>query len=261
MKKLIVANWKCNPATLRQAQELFRATIKAVPKSKNVKVVVCPPSVYLSGFRFSAKGGSAFGGQVSGLKLGAQDVFWEDTGAYTGAVGPRMLKSVGVTYVVMGHSERREQFGDTNESVRKKVAAALKGGLCVIVCVGEKTREADASEYALYVKKEVEEALRGISKAALKNVVVAYEPLWAIGSDEADTPESTLEMALYIRKIIAGMFGNVVAQSFPVLYGGSVNIGNARAFLRDGGVDGLLVGRASLDSKAFGKIVEEANGL
>lgn len=251
MKKLIVANWKCNPATLRQAQDLFRAIIKAVPKRKNAEVVICPPYVYLSGFRL----------QASGFKFGAQDVFWEDAGAYTGAVGPRMLKSVGATYVIIGHSEHREHFGDTNDSVRKKVAAALKGGLRVIVCVGEKTREADASEYALYVKKEVEEALRGISKAALKNVVVAYEPLWAIGSDEADRPESTLEMALYIRKIIAGMFGRMVAQSFPVLYGGSVNTGNARAFLRDGGVDGLLVGRASLDPKAFGKIVEQASIL
>ena len=139
--------------------------------------------------------------------------------------------------------------------------AALFAGLRVVLCVGEKSRAGDAAEYAAFVKEEVQTGLRGVTRQALQNVTIAYEPIWAIGSDEADTPERTMEMALYIRKIVADLYDRAVAQSFPVLYGGSVNTENARAFLRDGGVDGLLVGRASLDPKEFAKIVEEAGNL
>lgn len=255
MKKLIVANWKCNPSTLQEARRLFAATSKVIPKSKNVDVVVCPPAVFLSSIKLHPPaGGSSF-------KLGIQDIFWADTGAYTGAVGPRMARSVGASYAIVGHSEQREHFKVTNEMVQGKVEAALANGLRVVLCVGEKSREGDAALYAAFVKEEVQVGLRGVSKQSLKNVIIAYEPIWAIGSDEADTPERTLEMALYIRKTIADLYDRTVAQSFPVLYGGSVNKSNARAFLRDGGVDGLLVGRASLNVKEFGKIVAEAGSL
>ncbi|OGZ53474.1 MAG: triose-phosphate isomerase [Candidatus Ryanbacteria bacterium RIFCSPLOWO2_02_FULL_45_11c] len=262
-RQLVVANWKCNPATLSEAQRLFAAIKKTVPRHKNIDVVVCPPAVFLSSF--SAKGGSASGGKFhlpaggSSFKLGIQDVFWENTGAYTGAVGPRMARSVGAGYAIVGHSERREHLKETNEITEAKVEAALEAGLRVVLCVGEKSREGDAAEYAAFVKEEVQTGLRGVTKHALKNVIIAYEPIWAIGSDEADTPERTLEMALYIRKTIADLYDRPTAQALPVLYGGSANTGNARAFLRDGGVDGLLIGRASLNAKEFGKIVELAN--
>lgn len=249
-KILIIANWKCNPVTLLEAQRLYAAIKKTAPRYKNIDVVVCPPNVFLSSF--STKGGSGF-------KLGIQDVFWEEAGAYTGATGSRMARSVGASYAIIGHSERREHMGETNEMVQAKVKAALAAGLRVVLCVGEKSRDGDAAEYAGFVKEEVSGGLRGVTKQSLKNVIIAYEPIWAVGSDEADTPERTLEMALYIRKTIAYLYDRTVAQTFPVLYGGSVNVGNARAFLRDGGVDGLLVGRASLQAKEFGKIVEIAS--
>lgn len=248
-RRLVVANWKCNPATLVEARKLFLATEKATPSRGNVDVAIACPYIYL------AEGKKV----LRRVKLAAQNIFWEETGAYTGEVGPRMVRSAGASHVIVGHSERRERFGETNEIVRDKVGAALAAGLCVVLCVGERSREGDAAAYAAFVKEEVQVGLRGVAKSSIRNVVVAYEPIWAIGSDEADTPERTLEMALYVRKIIADMFDRSIAQSFPVLYGGSANVGNARAFLRDGGVDGLLVGRASLDPKIIGKIIEEAN--
>ncbi|OGZ46080.1 MAG: triose-phosphate isomerase [Candidatus Ryanbacteria bacterium RIFCSPHIGHO2_02_FULL_45_13b] len=250
-KILIVANWKCNPATWAEASRLFTATARVIPKSKNMDVVVCPPAVFLLNHKL----------QTVNYKLGIQDVFWEDMGAYTGAIGPCMARSVGASYVIIGHSERREYFKETNEMVGAKVHAALKAGLRVVLCVGEKSREGDAAEYAGFVKEEVCAGLRGVTKQALKNVIIAYEPIWAVGSDEADTPERTLEMALYIRKTIADLYDRSVAQAFPVLYGGSANAGNARAFLRDGGVDGLLVGRASLNAKEFGNILKIVSSL
>ncbi len=251
MKKLIVGNWKCNPATLREARQLFQGLAKFIKKHKNVEAVVCPPHVFLPGFN----------AKTATYKLGVQNIFWEDKGAFTGEVGPRMAKSSGASYAIIGHSERREHFGETNDTAQKRVRAALAAGLRVILCVGERTREGEAAAYASYVKEEVAEGLRGLPKSLLKHIAVAYEPIWAIGSDEPDTPQSTLEMAIYIRKTIADMYGRQLAQNFPVLYGGSVNGSNARVFLRDGGVDGLLVGRASLNAKEFGKIVEAAGSL
>ncbi|MEK7173786.1 MAG: triose-phosphate isomerase [Patescibacteria group bacterium] len=252
-KIILVANWKCNPATLREAERLFRATVNVIPKNKNTEVVICPPYVFLSRYKIPAR---PAGGQDTRYKLGSQDVFWEETGAYTGEIGPRMLKSAGVSHVIIGHSERRELFGETNETVQKKTAAALKAGLSVIICVGERTREGDASVYISFIKEEVASALRDVPKSALSRVIIAYEPIWAVGSDEPDTPHSALEMAIYIRKTAADAYGRSLAQQLPVLYGGSVSASNAGAFLRDGGVDGLLVGRASLHPKEFGKIVK-----
>lgn len=255
-KIFIVANWKCNPATASEALRLFAAIKKTVPLRKRVHTIICPPAVFLSSlFVLGEKS------QTGNFKLGAQDVFWENAGAYTGAIGPRMVKSTGAAYAIVGHSERREHNKEANEIVRAKVGAALAAGLRVVLCVGEKSREGDAAEYTAFVKEEVRVGLQNVTKQSLKNVIIAYEPVWAIGSDEADTPERTLEMALYIRKTIADMYDRTIAQAFPVLYGGSVNAKNARAFLRDGGVDGLLVGRASLNSKEFGNIVEIANNL
>lgn len=252
-KLLIMGNWKCNPATLREAQRLFAATAKSMPPHKSVDVVICPPALFLLNYKLRR--------QTTNYKLGIQDVFWEETGAYTGAIGSRMARSAGALYCILGHSERREHFGETNEMVQKKIRAALAAGLRVVLCVGERSRDGDAAEYTFFIKEEVQTALRGIAKSSLQHITIAYEPIWAVGAEEADTPERTLEMALFIRKIVADMFDRTVAQSFPVLYGGAVNARNARAFLRDGGVDGLLVGRASLNPKEFGKIVEIANGL
>ncbi|TSC70587.1 MAG: Phosphoglycerate kinase, partial [Parcubacteria group bacterium Gr01-1014_70] len=194
---LIVANWKCNPATLSEAQRLCAAAAKTIPKSKNVDVVLCPPVLFLSDFKLHPPAGG------KSYKLGAQDVYWEDTGAYTGAIGSRMARSVGASYAIVGHSERREHFKETNEMVQAKVAAALEAGLHVVLCVGERSREGDAAAYAAFVKDEVQIGLRGVTKQALRNVIIAYEPIWAVGAfaKSADTPEATEEIVIFIKKV------------------------------------------------------------
>lgn len=244
----IVANWKCNPASWAQARRLFDA-VEQKASARNTRVVVATPFVYL-----------ALGKErLRRAALAAENVFWENAGAYTGEVGPRMVRQAGASYVVIGHSERREYFGETNETVQKKVQATLKEGLSIILCVGEKSRADDAARYTAFIREQVQQGLEGVPKTMMRRVVIAYEPLWAVGSGVSDTPASTLEMAIFIRRIIFGMYGKKIAQEFSVLYGGSASAANAESFLRDGGVDGLLVGRASLDAKEFGKILEIAN--
>lgn len=249
MKKLIVANWKMNPPTLKEAERLFFATTNAIGASKNAEVVICPPFVYMT--RHAVQG--------TRYKLGAQDVFWEDNGAFTGEVSPRMVKSAGASYVILGHSERRA-FGETDEVINKKVNAALTAGLHIILCVGERERVGNL-HYALFIKGEVKKGLGGVPRQFLKRVTVAYEPLWAISPGTPDTPESMLEMAIYIRRVLFDTFGKRASSDVRMLYGGSVAPENAHAFLENGGVDGLLVGRASLDAKAFGEIVKIASRI
>ncbi len=246
MKKLIVANWKMNPQSLAEAKRIFEDVKKSLKPeaSKKAEVVICPPSLYISNLK----------SQISNLKLGAQDCFWEEKGAFTGEISPLMLKNLGVKYVILGHSERRENLGETNEVVNLKVGAALKKNLKVILCVGEKTRNDD--DFFNIIKEELLEGLKNIPKTSAKNIIVAYEPIWAIsaGGGKADKPEDIFEMAIYIRKILFDIFGKDAAYSIPVLYGGSVNGKNAKRFLEIEGIAGFLVGQASLDPGDFLKI-------
>ncbi len=248
-QSLIVANWKLNPPSLKEARALFLAA-ESVGGSARVSVVVAAPFVYL------AEGKTL----LKRTRLGAQDVFWEERGAYTGAVGPQMLKGVGASYVIIGHSERREHFGETNEVVHAKVKAALTAGLRIILCVGEKSRDGDPTEAAAFIKEEVVAALRGTPKKYAPHITIAYEPIWAISGigGVPDTPASTREMAIFIRKTIFDFFGARAARSVAVLYGGSANPKNARAFLEEGGVDGLLVGHASISAASFTAVVHVA---
>lgn len=247
-KRMIVANWKLHPSAIEAARVLFTHAERAAAGARGIDVVVCAPYVYLAA-------GSM---ELQRARLGAQDVFWEQAGAYTGAVGPRMLKGMRVSHVIIGHSERREHFGETNETVRKKVRAAVSAGLHCIVCVGEKSREGDPARSAAFVKEEIEEGLRGVPKKYAKRIIMAYEPIWAVSPGGPDTPENSTEMALFIRRIFYGMFGREAARSLKVLYGGSVNAKNAEAFLREGGVDGLLVGHASISARSFSDIIHIA---
>ena len=204
MKSLIIANWKMNPQTLEEAKALFNAV-------KNTKAIICPPFVYLSDLRAS----------------GAQDCFYEEKGAYTGEVSPLMLKNVGIKYVIIGHSERRKYFRETNEIIEKKLKAALKMGLKPILCI-DKTSQ--------------------ISPDIKRNLIIAYEPLFAIGTGKACSLERAKKMRLAIRK--------VVGSKTLILYGGSVNSQNARGYLSQAGFQGLLVGGASLKSKEFIDIIK-----
>lgn len=248
MKKLIVANWKMNPSTPRQALRLANGVGRGLKNVRNVEVVLAPPFVFLSHVSSSMLRASRF-------KLGAQDCFYVKTGAYTGEISPLQLKALGVGLVIVGHSERRE-LGETNEIVRKKLKAALESGMHAVLCVGEKERERDVV-FPKIIRDELREGLKKIKKSLLKNLIIAYEPIWAIGTGRADTSESVYEMSILIRRELYRTLGKRIAAKIPILYGGSVEERNAEDFVKKGAVDGLLVGGASLNAKKFVKIVKE----
>ncbi len=252
-KKLIVANWKMNPKTRKEAQELSGAVERGIRGIKNVEVVLCPPLPYLQATSYKLK---------TPLMLGAQNCFWEQEGAYTGEVSPSMLHSIGCAYVILGHSERRQYFGETNEMINKKVKAALKAGLKVILCIGEGTRDSfDARGHWTHeldpkLKDELVGALAGVKKSNMENVAVAYEPVWAIGTGNAATSDDVLSAKIFIRKIIADLYDRKTADAVRVLYGGSTGKKNAADFIKEGQADGLLVGGASLDAEEFVGIIK-----
>jgi len=256
-KKLIIANWKMNPRTLDDARELFSKTKRVAQTLRRVKTVVCPPFVFIG----------TLVGRVSSTKcvLGAQDVFWENPsvggGAYTGEISAHQLAALDTNYVIIGHSERRA-LGETDEIVNKKTRAALAQNLSIILCIGESERDEDG-EYLHFVREEIRASLVKVSKKDLVKLTVAYEPIWAVGAGakRADTPEELLEMAIFIRKTLSDLFGKKEAHAVPILYGGSVGEKNTGAFLRGGGVQGLLVGRASLNAKTFSAILKIAENV
>jgi triosephosphate isomerase len=244
-----------NPQTVEEAKAIINGIKRTSQKVTKVETVVCPPFVFIS----------AIGRQPSVIRIGAQDTFWLNPaagkGPYTGEVSPDMLKMLGVKYVIIGHSERRQNFGETNEMVNKKIKAAFESGLKVILCVGEKERDTEHN-YLKFIRQELEEGLAGIKKVNFKNLIVAYEPIWAIGKkgEDADTPEGVLQMNLYIRKILQPIVGKELTHDIPVIYGGSAEPENAEALLKEGKVQGFLVGHASLKPEQFNEILKIANG-
>lgn len=244
--KTIIGNWKMNPATLKEAEKLFSSVAKSISYVKKTEIVICPPFIYLDNLKkFSKK-----------IILGAQDTFWGDVGAFTGEVSGEMIYNLGAKYVIVGHSERRA-LGENNADINKKIKSALAVGLKPILCVGENVRDTN-HEYFNLVKVQLEECLAGISKTIISKIIIAYEPVWAISStiDRKDaTSHDSLEMTLFIRKILSDKFG-AEAKKVRIIYGGSVNEKDAHEFLRHGGVDGLLPGRASLDAKKFLEIIK-----
>lgn len=251
-RKIIIANWKMHPLTLKLAVKLYREIAKGVSRVKKTNVVVCPPAIYLENLSKI---------RTSKVKLGAQNSFGSNVGAFTGEVSPEMLYGLSARYVILGHSERRA-LGETNALVNKKIKGALAEGLTPIVCVGEKERD-ENHEYYNFIKSQIEECLTGISKNSTAKIIIAYEPIWAISSTEGRrdaTPEDASEMTIFIKKVISDKFG-ANTELPKVIYGGSVNDKDASGFLKDGGVDGLLVGKASLDSKKFTKVIETCEAL
>jgi triosephosphate isomerase len=245
-KKIIIGNWKMNPRSLKEAEKLFNDVAKNISAIKKTEIVICPPFLYLEKLKKISKK----------IILGAQDAFWGDVGAFTGEISAEMLYNIGARYVILGHSEAR-MLGENNNDINKKIKSALAAGLRPILCVGEKARDADHSYFNL-VKTQIEECLAGISKNLINKIIVAYEPVWAISStvDRRDaTADDSREMAIFIRKILFDKFGTETSH-VRVIYGGSVNEKDASEFLKYGGVDGLLPGRASLDAKKFLKIIK-----
>jgi triosephosphate isomerase len=251
MRKTIVAgNWKMNN-TVPDALKLIAAIQHCLPTAEDsLDVVVIPPftAIYSVGITL----------QDSFLKLGAQDIFWEDAGAYTGAVSGQFLKDAGCDYVIVGHSERRQHFGDTNKGVNLKILAALRNELAPIMCVGETIAEREKGRQEEVVELQVKEGLAGVHTRDVENVVIAYEPVWAIGTGKVATNEQVQAMHAFIRNLIEKMFDSPTANKIRIIYGGSVKPSNCPEIFMLKDVDGALVGGASLSGEDFAAIVKSA---
>ena len=232
MKFLIVANWKCNPQTIKQAEKI----LKVYKPVKGVELIVCPPFPFIS--QLKAKG--------------AQDCFWQE-GAFTGEVSPAMLKSVGVHYVIVGHSERRVLFNETDEMVNKKVKTILQEKMVPILCIGESTEERENNQTFEVIVRQIEKGIEGIAKDKIKNIILAYEPVWSIGTGNFASPEKIQEVRIFIKKIVNKKYG--AKTSIRIIYGGSVDAKNVASYLNVG-MDGVLVGSASLDINEFNQLLK-----
>ncbi len=249
---LVIGNWKMNPQTDVMAKRLVTEIKKSIGRHEGVKVVIAPPTPFLP-LVTAVRGGS------SSFQIGAQNVHTELLGAFTGEVSLPMLKSFDVTYVIVGHSERRKA-GETEDAIQKKITAVIKGGGTAVLCVGEAQRD-HAAQYLSDIERQVRTACAGLSRAKLSSLVIAYEPVWAIGTGHTATPGDVHEMRLFIEKTMSDLYGRNYAQKVQILYGGSVNDKNAAEILRDGMVDGFLVGGASLQAKEFTGIVKAIAAL
>ncbi|GIX46853.1 MAG: triosephosphate isomerase [Candidatus Tectimicrobiota bacterium] len=245
-RPIIAANWKLHK-TVAEAQQFVTDFLRLCPDTDTVEVVLAPPFTALAplGERLRA----------TALSLAAQDVFWIDEGAYTGEVSAPLLADVGCTYVIVGHSERRQYFGETDEAVGKKVEAVLRAGLRPIVCVGESLAQRQAGQTFAVVAQQVERGLAACTAASAAQVVIAYEPVWAIGTGVTATPAQAQEVHRHIRTLLARRWGEAVAEAVRIQYGGSVKPDNIAALMAEADIDGALVGGASLDAASFAAIV------
>jgi len=249
-KKIIAANWKMN-LTQVEARSYADSLWAEVGLVNEVDVIVIPPFTAIPALADSLNNRPA-------ARLGAQNMYWEKHGAFTGEISATMLTALNVEYVVIGHSERRRLFGETDEMVNRKVAAALSANLRPIVCVGETLAERDTNRIEQVLQRQIREGLRGMNSGRLHELVIAYEPLWAIGTGRTATPEEAQETQAFIRSVIASISGQTAAAEVRIQYGGSVKPDNAKALLQKPDVDGALVGGASLDPRGFGQIIRTA---
>ncbi len=246
-RPLIAGNWKMH-TTIEEGVALVVRLRELLRGVEDVEVVVAPPFTSLYHLHFLLAD--------SPIGLAAQDVFWEDSGAYTGEVSARMLKDVGCSYVIVGHSERRRYFNEDDEAVNRKVVALLREGLKPIVCVGETLEEREADRTLDVVTSQVKGALAGIGPAGIKDVVVAYEPVWAIGTGKNATPEEAERVHNTIRELLCDQFGIEAVEPVRIIYGGSVKPSNIDSLMAQPNIDGALVGGASLKAEDFARIVK-----
>ena len=249
-KTIIAGNWKMNktPSETKAFAEQFKAIL---PKTKWCDIVVCVPTVDLSAAVRAFKD--------SRIAVGAENVYFEKSGAYTGEISADMLADLGVRYVIVGHSERRALFGETDEIVNKKVLAALEAGLNPIICVGESLAQREMGVTMELIALQVKSALAGVSAEQMRRCVIAYEPIWAIGTGQTATPDQAGEVCSAIRSVLRKLYGARIARSTTIQYGGSMNEANAEALLNQEDVDGGLIGTASLDADQFLQIIYTAN--
>ena len=245
-RKVIAGNWKMN--MLPNEAMNFINGLEPIVKSANCEIVLCVPYTDLFYSLLTA--------QNTNIKIGAQNMHWEEKGAYTGEIAPQMLKCINVEYVIIGHSERRAYFAETDETVNKKVKAALIHELKPILCVGETLKQKELGLAEEVITQQTELALEGLTKEQVQNVIIAYEPIWAIGTGKVATKEDANERVMKIRNKIASLYGKEVAQNVTILYGGSVNAQNAKELFNTSDIDGALVGGASLKLDEFQKIIK-----
>jgi len=248
MKRLpfMAGNWKMNK-TVAEAIDLVKQLKPSLSGVEGVEVAVAPPFTALYAVRKELEGSSIW--------LAAQNLFWEEKGAFTGEIAPPMLKEVGCHYVILGHSERRQFFGETDETVNRKIKATLSQGLKVIFCIGETLREREEEETFAVIERQVTGGLNDIRKEEMRSIVLAYEPVWAIGTGKTATPEQAEEVHRFIRKKLEGLYSKEIAEGIRIQYGGSVTPENVKGLMGQENIDGALVGGASLKSETFSKIV------
>ena len=244
--KLIAANWKMykNP---NQTRDFFREFLPLIAGHTRDEIVICPPYIDLCAAVRAVK--------ESNVGVGAQNIYWKEEGAFTGEISPTMLLAVACTHVIIGHSERRQYFGETDDTVNLKLKAALEAGLIPIVCIGEVLEEREAGLTEDVLRRQCLRAFHAISGKKAAKLVIAYEPVWAIGTGKTATTEMASEAHVMIRAEAAKAFGEEFATQMRILYGGSVKPENAKALMREQEIDGALVGGASLDAKSFAAIV------
>jgi len=247
MRKAVIAgNWKMNK-TISKALELVSDLKKLVSDAKEVEIIVAPPFLTIYQVAMEVKG--------SNIHVSAQDVFWEEEGAYTGAISPTMLSDAGCKYVIVGHSERRQYFGETDKTVNKKIKAALNHGLKSIFCVGESLQQRESGETFNIIETQVKGGLSGLSPSDMKYMIIAYEPVWAIGTGRTATDEQAEEVHGFIRGLLKGLYKDI-ADDTRILYGGSVKPENIDGLMAQPDIDGALVGGASLKAGDFARIVK-----
>ncbi len=250
-KPFIAGNWKMNK-TISEAKDLVSSLKEKVADIENVEVGVCPPAIDLQAVKKVAAG--------SNVKVGAQNMHWEESGAFTGDISPVMIKELGLEYIIIGHSERREYYNETDEQVNKKVHAAFEHGIKPIICVGESLEERKANETRDKVEKQVKAALKGLNQKQVSQTVIAYEPIWAIGTGESATAKQANQVISYIRDVIEEEYLDA-ADDVRIQYGGSVKPYNIEEFMAESDIDGALVGGASLEAESFAAIARKTSEM
>ncbi len=248
-KPIIAGNWKMNK-TLEEALAFANEVKENVPSKDQVESVICAPALFL-GQLITTVGNND-------VAIGAQNMHFEDNGAFTGEVSPVALQDIGVSHVILGHSERREMFNETDESVNKKTHAAFNHGLTPIVCVGETLEQRESNQTTELVGAQVEKALQGLSEEQVKQTVIAYEPIWAIGTGKSSTATDANEVCAHIRNVVESKFSKAAADAIRIQYGGSVKPENIKEYMGQSDIDGALVGGASLEPASFLQLLEGA---
>lgn len=246
-KPIIAGNWKMNK-TVAEAKE-FVQNLPALPSSEEVDTVICAPAIQLD---------ALVSANVEGLNIGAQNAYFEESGAFTGETSPAALKDLGVQYVVLGHSERREYFHETDEDVNKKALAVFKNDMTPIICVGETLEQREGNEFEAVIGQQVSAALKGFTEEQVKQAVIAYEPIWAIGTGKSATSQDAQDSCQFVRSVVAKDFSQEAAEAVRIQYGGSVKPDNIKEYMAQPDIDGALVGGASLEVESFVKLLEGA---